>query len=489
MLSEQQFQADEVHLGPDLQMWDKWAIQLLARRCRRGTVLKIRGSNDAPPPAATFVKALAGQGFQWQSPQTAIYDPTWELRSTRNPRASARPTVARCAVIGGGLAGAAVAHAMARRGWSVTVLDSHAQCAAGGSALPVGLVVPHTSVDDSPRSRLSRVGLSLTLQHAKRLLRRGEDWDDCGVLELTRDAQRQLNASPSLRKAGWLELGRSQATQQVWASELDWDHSLWHPRAGWIKPASLVRAWLAAPGIQWRGDAQVHRMERVDGVWVLYRHNADILAQAEVVVVANAMGAGPLLNELHPSWQCPEALRHQIGLLQALCGTVSHGCTSTSPCDALPPFPVNGSGSLVSLPAWLKGQTGQEGQAWFAGATYERDAAQLAHQPQQHASNLQRLQGLLPAAGHYLSHPFNTGSVDSWTGTRCVSNDRLPLVGSVDADGKSGLWISAAMGSRGLSFAALCAELLAAQLGGEPLPVEARLARSLDANRPARGKP
>ena len=35
------------------------------------------------------------------------------------------------------------------------------------------------------------------------------------------------------------------------------------------------------------------------------------------------------------------------------------------------------------------------------------------------------------------------------------------------------------MGSRGLSFAALCGELLAARLHGEPLPVEQRLADAL----------
>jgi tRNA 5-methylaminomethyl-2-thiouridine biosynthesis bifunctional protein len=39
------------------------------------------------------------------------------------------------------------------------------------------------------------------------------------------------------------------------------------------------------------------------------------------------------------------------------------------------------------------------------------------------------------------------------------------------------------MGSRGLSFAALCAELLVARLCAEPLPVEFSLSRNLDANR------
>jgi tRNA 5-methylaminomethyl-2-thiouridine biosynthesis bifunctional protein len=39
------------------------------------------------------------------------------------------------------------------------------------------------------------------------------------------------------------------------------------------------------------------------------------------------------------------------------------------------------------------------------------------------------------------------------------------------------------MGSRGLSFAALCGELIAARLHDEPLPLDARLAQALDPSR------
>jgi tRNA 5-methylaminomethyl-2-thiouridine biosynthesis bifunctional protein len=46
-----------------------------------------------------------------------------------------------------------------------------------------------------------------------------------------------------------------------------------------------------------------------------------------------------------------------------------------------------------------------------------------------------------------------------------------------------GLWVNAAMGSRGLTLALLCGELLAARWHGEPLPIEDSLARALDANR------
>ncbi|RYF72780.1 MAG: hypothetical protein EOO29_27810, partial [Comamonadaceae bacterium] len=54
--------------------------------------------------------------------------------------------------------------------------------------------------------------------------------------------------------------------------------------------------------------------------------------------------------------------------------------------------------------------------------------------------------------------------------------------GPVDA-ARPGLWVCTALGSRGLSFATLCAELLAARWHGEPLPVPAAWARGLDTAR------
>ncbi|RYY87587.1 MAG: FAD-dependent oxidoreductase, partial [Comamonadaceae bacterium] len=70
-------------------------------------------------------------------------------------------------------------------------------------------------------------------------------------------------------------------------------------------------------------------------------------------------------------------------------------------------------------------------------------------------------------------------SVRAWSGVRCASSDRRPLVGEV----QPGLWVNTAMGSRGLTFAPLCAELLAARLHAEPLPLPARLASALEVRR------
>jgi tRNA 5-methylaminomethyl-2-thiouridine biosynthesis bifunctional protein len=123
---------------------------------------------------------------------------------------------------------------------------------------------------------------------------------------------------------------------------------------------------------------------------------------------------------------------------------------------------------------------------WYAGSTFETERAAIADAPAQHRANQLRLRSLLPAVEAVLAPAFNSAAIASWAGTRCVTHDRLPLVGALQARADNSLWICAGMGARGLSFSALCAELLAAQLHGEPLAVEASLARGLSAQRPRR---
>jgi len=139
----------------------------------------------------------------------------------------------------------------------------------------------------------------------------------------------------------------------------------------------------------------------------------------------------------------------------------------------LPPFAANGSGHFIA------GMDDNGASAWFCGSTFNRGETDLSARESDHRFNLERLQALVPRVAARLAPAFANGSVQAWTGVRCASIDRRPLLGEM----APGLWVSTAMGSRGLTFAALCAELLAARLHAEPLPVERRLAMALDIRR------
>ncbi|QDL54365.1 FAD-dependent oxidoreductase [Rhodoferax aquaticus] len=356
------------------------------------------------------------------------------------------PTVSSCAVIGGGLAGSTIAHALALRGWQVRVYDEHSHPAMGASGLPVGLVAPHHSKDDDPQSQLSRSGTRLLLALAKHYLQEGLDWHTSGILELARDPELRLIAK----------------------------NNHWHATGAWIKPAQLVNALLSHENITFVGNSLIVRLEKTTDSWNLMDSIGSIMGNADHVVLANAAGFGPLVQA---------SLAHDTGevfrpALQTIYGTVSHGVYLGSGTMAPQPnHPVNGNGSYIpNIP------TG-DGPQWFTGATYITDSLQANDIQMQHWANYERLFALLPTIATYLKQNFDQKQTKHWSNARCVTPDRLPLVGPVDPVRLPGIWCSIGMGSRGLSLSALCAELLVARIGGEPWPVETRLAKSLDVAR------
>jgi tRNA 5-methylaminomethyl-2-thiouridine biosynthesis bifunctional protein len=444
MLTEQRMQADWVALDTQSTAWDIWTLKALARCCKRGAILDIvRGV----PPAQEACKEAGFESCQGNDKGVGdagthlCFNPPWNILKRGAPLTHDVVGASSCVVIGAGLAGASVAHALAVRGWQLTVLDSHPAPAGGASGLPVGLVVPHVSADDSARSRMSRNGSRLMLQYAAAMLRQGQQWERTGVLE---------------RRA---------------------EGDLWHKYAGWIQPESLVQAWLAHARIRFVGRARVQTLRRSDGLWTLLDACDNPLAQAHHVVFANAMGCQNLLQSLPPDSALEHDVIHKLALLQALHGTLSSGdAVAAAHTDA----PANGNGSYVpEIPT-------QTGLRWFAGATFETDASRLLDVGGQHLANLERLKALLPDVGVALKPAFNQGSVAAWTGTRCVSHDRMPLVGALESGHQPTLWISAAMGARGLSFSALCAQWLVANMCAEPWPAEASLTHSGNVQRQRR---
>jgi tRNA 5-methylaminomethyl-2-thiouridine biosynthesis bifunctional protein len=256
MLREQSFEADSVYLdgfspqrNPDI--WDLHTFKAVARCCRRGTRIATwtiaRSVRDALAQCGFVVKKVPGIPPKRDNLQ-GEFNPAWEPKKAQPPPARRAPST--CVVIGAGLAGAAVAASLARRGWQVQVLDAAEAPAAGASGLPAGLLAPHVSPDDNLLSRLSRSGIRATLQQADALLQPGKDWAPTGVLEHCVEHPRKL---PGAWQEDWADAAHDW-TQPASAAQLAQcglpaeAPALWHARAGWIKPASLVSAWLATAG-------------------------------------------------------------------------------------------------------------------------------------------------------------------------------------------------------------------------------------------------
>jgi tRNA 5-methylaminomethyl-2-thiouridine biosynthesis bifunctional protein len=425
-------------------MWDLPALKAIARHCHRGTGLATwTASGQVRRDLAQF--GFVVEKAEGLAPKrhclNAVFSPAWEPKGMPAPT---RVTPGDCAIVGAGLAGAAAAASLARRGWRVTVIDAAHAPAAGASGLPVGLLAPNDSPDDNLLSRLSRSGVRTTIAQARRLLREGADWQLTGSLELRLDDDRATRSDNA-----WSRPADSTAIAQA---HLDAEvNAIWHEQAAWIKPSALVRAWLAQPGIEWRGETRIGAIRREADVWVLLDAKGNEIMRSQLVVVAAAIDSAALLGErisVHP-------VRGQVSWAPQSDG------------DAFAPFPIHGNGHIIpNVPL-------DDGRAWYSGSTFQPGDTDMAAREADHQQNMERLHSLAPAAAAQAQH------MNAWTGVRCASDDRRPLVGEVEP----GLWLTTAMGSRGLTFAALCAELLAARLHDEPLPLDQRLATALDVAR------
>ncbi|PWF46107.1 FAD-dependent 5-carboxymethylaminomethyl-2-thiouridine(34) oxidoreductase MnmC [Massilia glaciei] len=436
---------------------DSAAARAIARLAAPGARLFASDSLQEVFSAAGFVCEGDGGAFKGvfagRAPQAGA-----QLQSPRN-----------AIVLGAGLAGAAACERLCARGWQVTLVERHAHAATEASGNLAGIYMPLLSKDDNVGTRLSRAAFLFALGYWERLGGIGAaiEGAGCGVLQLARGpehagVQRAIAGQGRLPLdfAEWLDAPAASAMLGSNAPDGGWLFR----KGGWAHPASVCAAMLAACGAkltQRFGVGDVTLRREADGRWTALAADGTAIASAPTLILANGTGA--------------------VSLAQAA---------------TLPLTPVRGQvthlaeGSVRALPFVLCGEaylTPAAHGIHCAGASYDADPdpeLRTASQDQ----NLARIRALLGDARAGFGAPLR-GRV----GQRCVAPDRLPLVGALpdparrgrverlrDVARHDGLHALLGYASRGLTWAPLCAELLAARLDGEPLPLETALAGALD---------
>ncbi|MHA7680147.1 bifunctional tRNA (5-methylaminomethyl-2-thiouridine)(34)-methyltransferase MnmD/FAD-dependent 5-carboxymethylaminomethyl-2-thiouridine(34) oxidoreductase MnmC [Cupriavidus sp. PET2-C1] len=470
-------------------MWQPQLMKRLARLARPGATLATHVADSVFQQglqAAGFV-ASSAPGYGSEPPMTVARFPV--MRGTRRqppPSAAAWPE-RHAIVIGAGLAGCAVTERLAARGWRVTLFDAHDGPAQLTSSHRAAAMHPHLSSDDSILSRLSRAGNLQALRTWAGLAAAGHapGWQGCGVLQTGAGV-----ADADIQRAALAALGFPEDfARWMSAEEAASRHGapvphggLWFGQGGWAPPPEICRAQLARAGtaVTARYGSRVARLARVADGWQALDEAGTVMAAAPVVVVANAYEALRLLALRHMTI---ERVRGQLTTLEP---------AELARLGQWPDCVVTGTGYLLPRAA--------DGTARI-GSSYEPDAQEsgaLDERPAVHAENLARLGALLPAlAGSAAS--LDPAMLRGYVGVRSVSHNRLPLIGRVadeaqaardaaalsgarlrDIPRQPGLYAALAYGSRGLTWAALGAELLASQIEGEPLPLELELAEAID---------
>jgi tRNA 5-methylaminomethyl-2-thiouridine biosynthesis bifunctional protein len=360
----------------------------------------------------------------------------------------------RALVIGGGIAGCLVAERLAARGWTIDLIERRDGLARETSGNPAGVLQPVPSADWNRLSRLTLAGFHYAL---RRLQEFSSDpklvWQPCGVLRLARDAK-QVERQRRIVESGllppgvlrWVDIEEASALAGWRVPAPGW----WFPQGAWVHPPALCDVALRVAGEAVRLHAQHEAADlvRVGNAWRAVDAAGKAIAEAPVAILANGH----------------QARRFAVSA-------------------ALPLRPVRGQ--ITCIPAEpgrsIKAVVSREGYVTPAtsfgvhvvGATYEEGSTDELAREEDHRANLARLKQLLPD----FAATVDAARVGGRAGIRTVGPDRLPLVGGIP--GQEGLFGLLGLGSRGLVYAPLCAELLACGIEEEPLPVERELAAGL----------
>jgi tRNA 5-methylaminomethyl-2-thiouridine biosynthesis bifunctional protein len=383
------------------------------------------------------------------------------LRATRlkgrAPPAPGLPAGGRHAlVIGAGLAGCGVTHALAARGWRITLLERAGAPATQASGNAAGTFHPMFARDETPLTRLTRNAFLHGTAAWREIEARGRRiaWQACGALQLP--GQRQGAAGIPQADAWPAELVRN--VDRAEARELTGvalkEGGLWFPGGGWMDPASLCHAQLqdAGDAVEMAFETSVARCEYAGGAWHAIDSDGRQLASAPAIVLADAYDAMRLLPGLAGTMR---TVRGQVTLLAP---------------NSLPTLTACVLGRAYMIPA-------RDGRI-VCGTTYQPGDLGLDVRAADHEDNLRRCSAALE---HGLSL-HDPASLEGRAGIRAVTRDRLPMMGALGGDA----WCASGFASRGILWGTLAGEVIAAQLEGEPAPLEAPLLRAVDPCRFAR---
>lgn len=452
-----------------------WALPLLksmSRLAAPGALVRTAQTSD------NLLTGLRTAGFELLPAHNA--DPvgasTWTLAAPRfAPRRlpSCRVQVSDAIVVGAGLAGAAVAQALAQHGLTVTVLEREAGPAQAASGNPAGLFHGAMHPQDGLYARLYRSAALVAASTYRRDMQNGQVAGQVAGLLRQQDDRQDLAGMRRTLRAQGLPSDYVQALDAAEASTLAGvalQAPCWfYPSGGWVSPPDWVNAALRSPGVKLRTHAAVERLERSGQRWLLLDSNDRLLAQSELVVLSQALQAARILQALGAAaWPLSQAR-----------GQVTHWPLEQASTLRLP---VAGEGYALPLQHGL-----------LCGATRQDQDTDPAMRHDDHLHNvarLQRLTGLAP--------PENITSWQGRVGWRLQSDDRMPIAGPLPLlvmppgqrldqarmlPRERGLFVLTALGSRGLSLAPLLGRLVAAQALGTPWPMEQDLVDAIDPGR------
>ena len=412
-------------------------------------------------------ESLKGR-FNGQNNPQAITSTHWHLDQSPNQK-NQRDVI----VIGAGIAGCSAAAALNKRGYKVTVVDRHKSVASEGSGNLQAVVYPKLSRQNDALPRINLSAMELASRYYKTYWEQGLG-EQCGVMLLPDSDQSSENLKLiAERYAEHKDLVYQIDNQQICSISglpLEAQQGLFFPNLGWLPPKELCQKILQENNIALiTADVDQIQYCSDNHQWTLKNQQAETITSGETLVIATA-------------YESPNFPQTDFLSVNQLRGQVSHIPSENA---------INDLKTVICGKGYIA-PTSQGVQS--CGATYNKDLPSTALREQDHIANLQ----MLSNTDQGIASAINIDKPEQLEGRanfRCTTNDYLPIVGAVpDAqqfikqykglrhDATStiesfgsyhpNLYIHCGLGSRGLSYAPLTAEILAAEINSEIAPIE-----------------
>ncbi|MDD4887274.1 MAG: FAD-dependent oxidoreductase, partial [Thiomonas sp.] len=237
-------------------MWTPELFRALARLSQPGaraaSYTVAHAVQNGLSQAGFEVELPPGWGGKQQRLQ-ATFNPVWKRtrHTLPTPWPAAQPRHA--VVIGAGLSGAACAHALAQRGWTVEVIEASARPAGGGSAMPAGLAHLQPSADDNLLSRLSRAGMAA--------LRRALPPQAQDIAQFSPAVLTPADPAEAQRMHDW------RRSVHLPPQMAQWTEAGWQVDSAVLANQALCAAWLDSPRITLRCHTQAAALQHDGSTW------------------------------------------------------------------------------------------------------------------------------------------------------------------------------------------------------------------------------
>ena len=380
----------------------------------------------------------------------------------------------RVAIIGAGISGATVARALADRGCKVQVFEQGPQPGSGGSGNDQGILYAKLSPKPGPNGDFNLHALMYALRYYPGHC--PSAFHACGLLQLAQDdkeqeLQQQIAARLAPHQAEALVRPVDSEEASALAGVRLAFPGLFFPAAGWLRPRAICAELLRHDNIQVHCNTRVLSLRRTDSNWHIDSDQRRFTS--DVVIVCSANGVRQFEQT------APLPLRPIRGQVSTARATEKTRALQTVLC---------GDGYLTPE---------KSGQQSF-GATFKLKDATVEVREQEHQENLATLAGLQEEIAREFAGQLLSGRA----AVRAATPDYLPIAGPVPqwdaleetyaglrrnrkaliparSHYQTGLFALAGLGSRGFAYAPLAAEVLAAWVTGEVMPVSSDLVKAL----------